>query len=379
MAPGFPYRIPSEDEVAHRNIVGINEETVTDVTSRNFPHHYNAEDHAWDLNEFRNSFTVKVHTNPNPLELTFSLIGLDASVANAFRRILISEISTLAIESCFIHQNTSIVQDEVLANRLGLVPLKGNREGLRQMQWFQRATEENPIASDPTDGNTVILKLQVECTAKAGVKKGETDPLELFNNPHVYAKHFRYEATGNQEQYFSGNGAIKPVYPDILLAKMRPGQAIDIEVHCIKGIGADHAKFSPVATATYRLLPVINILKPITGEDAKKFAQCFPPGVIDLVRLSEAEKEAKEVNVSDQNEDIKAVVKDPMRDTVSRECLRHQEFRGKVKLGRQRDHFIYSIESTGQFDSDELFEDSVKILALKCRIMKRNLGRIYYQ
>ena len=41
-------------------------------------------------------------------------------------------------------------------------------------------------------------------------------------------------------------GEIKPVHDDILIAKLRPGQEMDIKVHCVKGIGSDHAKFSPV-------------------------------------------------------------------------------------------------------------------------------------
>lgn len=35
------------------------------------------------------------------------------------------------------------------------------------------------------------------------------------------------------------------------------GQQIQLEAHCVKGVGKDHAKFSPCATASYRLLPGI--------------------------------------------------------------------------------------------------------------------------
>ena len=62
-----------------------------------------------------------------------------------------------------------------------------------------------------------------------------------------------------------------------------------------------------------------------------------------------------------------------MKDTVSRECLRHDEFKDKVQLGRIRDHFIFSVESAGQLPSDELFVDSVKVLKEKCERFKRNL------
>ena len=71
-----------------------------------------------------------------------------------------------------------------------------------------------------------------------------------------------------------------------------------------------------------------------------------------------------------------AVVKDAMKDTVSRECLRHPEFDGKVKLGRIRDHFIFSVESLGQWESDDLFLESVRLLRMKCQILKMNLANM---
>lgn len=54
----------------------------------------------------------------------------------------------------------------------------------------------------------------------------------------------------------------RAVNPKILLAKLRPGQEISMEMHAVKSAGKDHAKFSPVATATYRLMPHIQLLKP---------------------------------------------------------------------------------------------------------------------
>lgn len=72
---------------------------------------------------------------------------------------------------------------------------------------------------------------------------------------------------------------------------------------CVKGIGKDHAKFSPVglyacllevplsltinylstiATASYRLLPEITLTRPVTGKKAVKLAKCFSSGVIEV-------------------------------------------------------------------------------------------------
>lgn len=137
-------------------------------------------------------------------------------------------------------------------------------------------------------------------------------------------------------------------------------------MHAVKGIGADHAKFTPVATASYRLLPTITITSPILGASAHKFAACFPPGVISV------EKSLKKSHKGQE----RAVVKNPMRDTVTRECLRHDEFKDKVKLGREREHFIFSVESVGQMPSTDLFEESVKILKRKCERLKVCLGEL---
>ena len=58
--------------------------------------------------------------------MEFDMIGIDASIANSFRRILLSEVPTMAIEKVHVFNNTSVIQDEVLAHRLGLIPLKAN-------------------------------------------------------------------------------------------------------------------------------------------------------------------------------------------------------------------------------------------------------------
>lgn len=153
-------------------------------------------------------------------------------------------------------------------------------------------------------------------------------------------------------------------------------------MHAVKGIGQDHAKFSPVgivrvhevwhiATASYRLLPTIDIVSPIAGDDADKFVNCFRPGVAQVKKRSNGTKYAEVVN--------------PRLDTVSREVLRHDEFKTKVKLGRVRDHFIctslnrfvcsstVSVESVGILPPDELFLQSVSLLQAKCQKLRSEI------
>ncbi|KAF2013322.1 DNA-directed RNA polymeras-like proteines I and III subunit RPAC1 [Aaosphaeria arxii CBS 175.79] len=377
MATNAP-RIPSQEELEQRRRLQVGPETVSNQASTDFPGHWPGENHAWNIDHFRETFRVQFHKS-EPLDSEFSLIGIDTSIANAFRRILISEIPTLAIEDVFIRQNTSIMQDEVLAHRLGLIPLAGNRNALNWMKWYHRPTEDNQNSGSPSDYNCAVLHLNIKCEWKAdGLKlaaQGETDPDKLFVNHSVYAKDLRWTPIGKQEEIFGDGRPLEAVNPDILIVKLRPGQSIDLLMHAFKGIGQDHAKFSPVATASYRLLPTIDILKPIVGDDAKKFAKCFPKGVIDTPVIT-TEDSQDDLELQGKEGQVRAVVKNAMKDTVSREVLRHEEFKDKVKLGRIRDHFIFKIESTGQWDSEDLFLESVKLLKVKCQRIRRGLDEM---
>lgn len=61
---------------------------------------------------------------------------------------------------------------------------------------------------------------------------------------------------GNQKDKFKNAG---PVHGNILLAKLRENQEINIIIYAEKGIGKRHAKWSPVSTVFYRLMPEISL------------------------------------------------------------------------------------------------------------------------
>lgn len=159
------------------------------------------------------------------------------------------------------------------------------------------------------------------CERIPGAAKDETDPDKLYTNHTVYARDLTWKPANEAQGRKFGADPARAGNPDIVIAKLRPGQEIYVTSHAVKGVGKDHAKFSPVATCGYRLLPVIRLKEPIRGKAAERLQQCFPAGVIDIVG-----GEAKVVGARN--------------DTVSREVLRHEEFKGKVELGRVRDHFI---------------------------------------
>ena len=125
---------------------------MTNTVSGDFPGNYANEEHAWDKEAFRQGFQVQFHAN-QACDAQFSLVGVDASIANAFRRILIAEIPTLAIETVFVNNNTSVIQDEVLAHRLGLIPFAGSKPGIRDFLTFWKKPREGEDAFATTFDN----------------------------------------------------------------------------------------------------------------------------------------------------------------------------------------------------------------------------------
>ncbi|KAJ7494523.1 DNA-directed RNA polymerase [Mycena galericulata] len=320
-----------------RRLVGIKAERVTDVSSRDFPGHYPGEDHSWSLEKFRENLTVQIR-RASERSIDFDLVGVDASIANAFRRIIIAEVPTICIENVYVYNNTTVVADEILAQRIGLIPLNVNPQKM-----------EMKGDAEATDRNTIVFELGLECTRKKDAPKDTTEPSQLYNNYELLSGHLVWTPAGEQEDVFKSKPP-GPTNPNIVLAKLRPGQQVQMTLHAIKGVGKDHAKFSPVATASYRLLPNMVIKKPIPPHLAEKFQNCFAPGVIRV------DPRTKAVSVDEEQK---------RKDTVSREVLRHPEFEGFVELSRVRDFFLFNIESESAYLPQQLFPEAIGIMRAK--------------
>ena len=136
---------------------------------------------------------------------------------------------------------------------------------------------------EPTDLNTFVFRLKAEGGAPAHVSglaalEGEGDVASPYTN--VYARELEWVPKGEQEERLARPAAV--VHGDILLAKLAPGQVIHLEAHAVKGIGKDHAKFSPVATASYRLHTTVELGSEFEGEEAARLVGACPMGVFDI-------------------------------------------------------------------------------------------------
>mmetsp|Transcript_17069 Transcript_17069/g.51636 ORF Transcript_17069/g.51636 Transcript_17069/m.51636 type:complete len:378 (+) Transcript_17069:84-1217(+) len=305
-------------------------------------------DNSFSLDRFRRDLKIEVQSLDEE-EIVFDIIGIDAAIANAFRRILIAEVPTMAIDKVFVLNNTSMTEDEVLAHRLGLIPIKADPRMFRE-----RVGDE-----DPDEHHVIAFRLEVKCEraqdqggGRTGAKGGSSNTsgveAEMINS-RVLSGALQWIPQGDQEERFR-DSPIRPVHDDILIAKLRPGQAITLEAWCEKGTAKTHAKWSPVATASYRLLPEVTFKQKVTGDAAHELVSKCPMGVFDVEDLGGV---------------VTAVAARPRSCSMCRECIREPEWDDRIKLSRVRDHFIFSIESTGILPPEVLFGEATKVLMQK--------------
>ena len=268
-------------------------------------------------------------------ELVFDITGVDPTLVNTLRRIMIAEIPTMAIETVIINQNTSIIPDEVLAHRLGLIPILADADDF----------EEKKENEDFNEKNCIKFTLNVKC---------EKNKNGIINNEQIFSRDLNLEFLGDQKNKFYDNKTKKYtiglVNDDIYLNKLAPGMEIDLVCYCVKGIGRTHAKWSPVCTAYYKLLNKINIIKEISGNDAEELKQLCPKGVFIVNKKGNAE------------------VGNIRECTSCRECIRQDKFKDFIELGKIADHYEFHIESVGMYTPESIFFRAIDVLKNKIKI-----------
>jgi len=285
----------------------------------------------WSPEAFDKMTQIEIITKTNE-ELIFDIKGVDPTLVNTLRRIMIAEVPTMAIETVIINQNTSIIPDEVLAHRLGLIPILADADDF---------VEKSPT-DNFNDKNSIKFTMKVKCYKD---KDGN------LINENIFSRDLIFEPQGEQKKKYYNSQTKKYslglVYDDILINKLTTGMEIDLECYCTKGIGRTHAKWSPVSTAYYRLINKINILKELNGNDAEELCQLCPKGVFKVNNKGAAE------------------VGNVRECTSCRECIRQEKYKDIIELGKVADHYEFHIESVGMYTPESIFFRAIDVLKKK--------------
>jgi DNA-directed RNA polymerase II subunit RPB3 len=274
-----------------------------------------------------------------PDSILFLLKDCDFSLANALRRIILAEIPTMAIDLVEIKENTSVINDEFLAHRLGLVPLTSQRVGE-----YKYATDCD-CPGTRCKNCSVELKLTVKCTSTT--QEVTSDDLIVSSTN-------------------GGDGSVRPIniegidgHNPILLAKLRQGQEIDLIAIARKGVGKEHAKWSPACAVTYKNEPIIQLrqhrLDEMNDVLKKEFVNSCPSKVYKFDETSK--------KVIADIEDLNV-----FNCTFCQECTRKAQQMGipdLVSITEKEDRFLFSLEITGALSPEEIVFNAIKVLQQK--------------
>ncbi len=167
--------------------------------------------------------------------LSIRIDKYDLNYANAIRRYIMSEVPTLAIEDVVVVENSSLIYDEIIAHRLGLVPLKTPKKYLEQAG--------------------VQLMMVLDAKAEEGTRTVYSGELVSVEDKEVY-----------------------PISTEIPLLKLAKGQSIKIEAYARLSSGKRHSKFSPVSKATVKPSPLVNVINDSTDK-MKEIVEVCPRNV----------------------------------------------------------------------------------------------------
>lgn len=102
------------------------------------------------------------------------------------------QVPTIAIEHVWIAVNSSVIQDEVLAHRVGLIPINADPRKLDYV-----------VGDEETDKDTIVFHFDVECTNQlTGALKSNGDG--VYVNEHALSSALTWLPQGNQATVFPG-------------------------------------------------------------------------------------------------------------------------------------------------------------------------------
>lgn len=275
----------------------------------------------------------------------FVLYDTDPSIANALRRSLISHVPTIAIDLVDFEANSTVLCDEFLAHRLGLIPLMSHKA--REMAF--------PYEEESDRNAAVFLSLHKRCDGEALVITSndlESEDPDILPVGHPLLPR---TAADYDDQDAAANG--------IVIAKLRAGQELKVQCIARKGVAKDHAKWSPVATAVFRYQPEITIneemMAKLTPEQKRDFADSQPTPVFRY------------------DEEADRVVLDDFESyTYDQECIFKAEelgFPGLVEIKQKQDTFIFTVESTGVLRPEEIVLTAIDMLKEKLGMVQDGL------
>ncbi len=247
-----------------------------------------------------------VEQNKEGTKTTFLLKKANTTFANTLRRVIMAEVPVMAIEKVTFSANTSILYDEVLAHRLGLIPLK-------------------------TDLKSYTLPEECSCKGEGCARCQLKLSLKVKGPGTVYASDIQ-----------STDPKVVPLHPKMIITKLKKGQELALEATATLGIGKTHMKWSP-GNVYYKFRPEIEIDDKKINNPEEVVKNC-PDGILEL--------KGNKVSVN----------KDKLLTTNVDVC---QDLSEGITVKDNDSEILFTIESWGQLKCKEIIKKAAEVMHKK--------------
>ena len=147
-------------------------------------------------------------TNENEQNVSVKIKGVPLQYANALRRICLNGVPIYAVESVDVLENSSVLADEGVAHRIGLIPLKTDLSA----------------SKDGSENDKIMLTLD----------SGVSDETRTVLSGELKSQ----------------DNSVVPTSNDIPIVTLAPGQSIKFEAYARLGKGTEHARWNSANIAT---------------------------------------------------------------------------------------------------------------------------------
>jgi DNA-directed RNA polymerase II subunit RPB3 len=294
----------------------------------------------------------------NVCELVLS--GTDPSVANALRRVMISEVPCLAIAQVDVLENTSVLPDEFIAHRLGMIPIQYKDEGDIERDFAL----DDPWSTDEVDEVTIVLNVRNDGSPKRVVTSRDLRVVpKTTHHQKVDIAHAASVAEEALLRVREEDGSETPAR--IVICKLGPHQHLSVQCSAKLGIGKLHAKWSPATVAMrYGVELRVNSesVDQLTMEQRQDFIDRTPRGLFQL------------------EEDGSLLIRDEAKATNVDEIMRvGRELAKKgaeplVDARERTDRVIFDVETNGSLTALQVVRSALRRLQAKLTEVRKEVA-----
>ena len=165
-----------------------------------------------DFEDFHQDLSSLEVISKDSQKIALKLKDVPLQYANALRRVCLNGVPVFAIDTVDIIENSSVLPDEGLAHRLGLIPLKTD---------LSRFNEPSKCECQSETGCS-------NCKVMLVLDSGDSDVTR----------------TVLSNELSSEDDSITPTSDKIPIVELAPGQRIKVECYARLGRGTEHAKWN---------------------------------------------------------------------------------------------------------------------------------------